>query len=218
VLENAPLESFDRALAWLARQPSVDPSRLAVVGASKGAEAALLIATRHPELRAVVAGMPSSVVWAGVDWEHGFGAGDASSWFLSGKPLEHLPYGGFKFATGIRSRYDSGLEQLARHPGAIIPIERARAPVLLICGEADALWPACPMARQVAARASRLSGPKVKVLAYEDAGHAVFGTPVPGDDPRHDRLGKTGGSPDGNAAARNDGWPQVVAFLRKSTG
>jgi dienelactone hydrolase len=217
VLEEAPLEVFDSGLAWLARQPAVDPSRLAIVGASKGAEAALLVATRRRDLRAVVAGMPSSVVWAGVDWEHGFGAGEASSWSERGKPLEHLPYGDFNFSTGIRSRYDNGLARLARHMSAIIPIERARTSVLLVCGEADALWPSCPMARQVAIRASNLGGPKVKVLAYKDAGHAVFGAPLARDNPNRSNLGKTGGSHEGNAAAREDAWPKVVEFLKKST-
>lgn len=216
VLENAPLEVFDRALNWLSRQPGVDSSRLAVIGSSKGAEAALLISTRHPNLRAVVAGMPSSVVWPGVDWEYGFGAGEGSSWSLGGRPMPYLPYGDFEFKTGIRSLYESGLAQLASHPNAVIAIERARSPVLLICGEDDSLWPSCPMARQVAARAAKLGGPKVELLAYRDAGHAVFGTPVSKDDPKRENLGRSGGSPEGNAFARDDGWPKVIAFLRRS--
>lgn len=217
VLEQAPLETFDRALAWLARQPGVDRERLGVVGSSKGAEAALLIATRHPELKAVVAGMPSSVVWPGVDWEYGFGSGDGSSWSLGGRPLEHLPYGVFDFGKGTGSLYQTGLARAARHPGAAIPVERARAPLLLVCGEADALWPSCPMARQVAARAAARRGPRVTLLAYQDAGHAVFGTPVARSDPRRGRLGaRTGGSPEGNAAAREDGWPKAVAFLERA--
>jgi len=216
-LENAPLEAFDQALTWLSKQLSVDPSRLAVIGSSKGAEAALLIATRHPELKAVVAGMPSSVVWPGVDWEYGFGSGSGSSWSEGGEPLDHVPYGKFDFQGGIRSRYDGGLAQASRHAGAIIPIERARSPMLLICGEADSLWPSCPMARQILTRATERGGPEVKVLAYPDAGHAVFGTPVPKGDPRRERLGSTGGSPAGNAAAREHGWPKVLAFLRHAT-
>jgi dienelactone hydrolase len=216
-LENAPLELFDRALAWLSEQPGVDPSRLAVIGGSKGAEAALLIATRHPELKAVVAAMPSSVVWPGVDWEYGFGSGSGSSWSEGGEPLDHVPYGDFDYKVGIRSRYDGGLAHASRHPGAIIPIERAGSPILLICGESDSLWPSCPMARQVLARAAKRGGPEVKVLAYRDAGHAVFGTPVPKGDPKRERLGSTGGSSAGNAAAREDAWPKVVNFLRQAT-
>jgi dienelactone hydrolase len=161
--------------------------------------------------------MPSSVVWPGVDWEYGFGSGSGSSWSQGGEPLDYVPYGDFDFKAGIRSRYDGGLAQASRHPNAIIPVERARSPILLICGEADALWPSCPMARQVRARATERRGPEVKVLAYSDAGHAVFGTPVPKGGRRRERLGSTGGSQAGNAAAREDAWPKILAFLRQAT-
>lgn len=67
-LNLVPLSYFDEALAWIKRQPGIDPKRIAVVGASKGAEAALLIATRHLELRAVVVGAPSAAVWPGIDF------------------------------------------------------------------------------------------------------------------------------------------------------
>ena len=65
-LDRLPLEYFDRGLAWLSAQPSVDRSRIGIFGISKGAEAALLVATRHPEIRAVGAGSPSHVVWQGL--------------------------------------------------------------------------------------------------------------------------------------------------------
>ena len=216
-LRHAPLETFDRALAWLSRQPGVDGTRLAVVGSSKGAEAALLIATRHPELRATVAAMPSSVVWPGVDWEYRFGSGEGSSWSAGARPVPFLPYGDFDFAKGIRSRYENGLARLARHPEAIIPIEKARGALLLVCGEADALWPACPMARQITARAASNGRPNVRLLAYPQAGHAVFGMPLPAGSPARARLGRTGGTAEGNGAAREDAWPKVVAFIREQT-
>lgn len=47
-------EDLDRAVAWLGRQPGVDARRIAVVGHSVGAGAALLAAARRPTLAAVV--------------------------------------------------------------------------------------------------------------------------------------------------------------------
>mgnify|MGYP001055939212 FL=1 len=47
-------EDIEAALAWLREQPGVDPAALGVIGHSVGAGAALLVATRQPELRAVV--------------------------------------------------------------------------------------------------------------------------------------------------------------------
>ena len=59
--ELVPLESFTRALDWLKAQGAVDPQLLAVMGTSKGAEAALLVASRRPDVGAVVAAAPSHV-------------------------------------------------------------------------------------------------------------------------------------------------------------
>ena len=47
-------EDIEAGLAWLTTQPWVDPTRLAVIGHSVGAGAALLTATRHTDVRAVV--------------------------------------------------------------------------------------------------------------------------------------------------------------------
>jgi len=47
-------EDIEAGLAWLRQQPEVDATQLAVIGHSVGAGAALLAATRHNEVRAVV--------------------------------------------------------------------------------------------------------------------------------------------------------------------
>lgn len=218
-LENVPLETFDRGLDWLRRQPDVDATRLGIVGASKGAEAALIVATRQPGLKAIVAGMPSSVVWNGIDWEWTlFGAGDEPSWSANGKPLPALAYGKFVPEEYAKSVYENGLKLLPRHPETIIPVERARAAILLVCGEKDQLWPSCTMSRQVVARAKARGGPPVELLAYKDAGHGVFGLPAARNDPRYAGLGILGGSMAGNAEARADGWPRTLAFLKQRLG
>ncbi len=204
-----PLETFDKALAWLRRRGDVDAARIAIVGASKGAEAALIVASRDRRLRAVVAGMPSNVVWPAFSWDGSDVPG--SSWTLGGKDLPALPYGNFDPARGMASVYASGLGALADYPQTRIPIERSRAAVLLVCGQQDALWPACPMAEAIRQRDRR-----VRVLAYEDAGHAVFGVPLADDDRSLPALAGLGGSPQGNNAARKDGWPKVIDFLRSA--
>lgn len=210
-LELVPLESFGTALSWLQRQAEVDPERLGIVGASKGAEAALLVATRDPRIRAVVAAMPSSVAWQGASFDRG-GEFD-SSWSEGGRPLEHLSYGRWRWWTDMAPVLAEALETLPSRPGAAIPVERTTARVLLVCGEADTLWPSCPMARQVRRRAQEHGRPQVLLLAYPDAGHAVFGRPRRESEEAYARLGNLGGSNEGNNRARSHGWPLIVAFL-----
>lgn len=215
-LERIRLETFDRALTWLRDQRGVDPERIAVMGQSKGAEAALLVGVRHPEL-AVVASAPTSFVWPGIDWNN-FVAD--SSWTLDGQPLDVLPYGGIPlFALSDIGRvYREGLKNADEHPEAAIQIERNRGPVLLLCGEEDALWPSCEMSAQLKARADAKDGPSIRVLAYDGASHGVFGPPLDPKHPDYTRLNRWGGSRAATNAARKDAWPRVLAFLQRVLG
>ncbi len=215
-LELVALETFDRAIDWLKAQGEVDAERIAIVGGSKGAEAALIVATRHPELRAIVAGMPSNVAWQGIDFNivNMIVNPPNGSWSLAGKAIPFLPYGQpKKFGGPIADVYLAGLEALAQHENAIIPIEQSKAAILLICGKADTLWPSCPMADRVKARAEAKAGPIVTILSYDNAGHAVMGLPVEKTNPNYDKLDSLGGTDDGNNAARTDGWPKVLEHL-----
>ena len=171
-----PLEYFKTAIDWLRAQPGVDASRLGIVGTSVGAEAALVIAAHYPEIRVVVAGAPSSVVWPGISQGN---AVPPSSWSIRGQPLPDLPYGWTGSFISIFALYADGLKAIDAHPDAVIPVERINGPIILVCGQVDTLWPSCPMADQVAARL-RQKGfkPAIQVLTYPDAGHAVFGPPV----------------------------------------
>jgi hypothetical protein len=49
---DIPIDRLEQARAWLAAQPEVDATRIAVMGTSKGAEFALLAGTRMPWIRA----------------------------------------------------------------------------------------------------------------------------------------------------------------------
>ena len=60
----ASVAAVEAAIARLARDPSVDPKRLAVWGINEGATTALLAAAKHPELQAVIAQDAAYDPWA----------------------------------------------------------------------------------------------------------------------------------------------------------
>jgi dienelactone hydrolase len=213
-LELIPLEYFANALRWLRQQPEVDPARVAIVGMSKGAEAALLVAVRDPDLKAVIAAMPSSVVWPGIAWEGTTGP-LSSSWSEQGKPLPHLPHLPFDASKGgtMADNYKGSLRASAQHPEAIIPVERISARVMLVCAEDDRTSPSCTMASQIEQRLLDHHRPAAVALAYKAAGHPAFGLPLPPDSPR---LTSAGGTPEGTNAARADSWKHALAFLKAS--
>lgn len=208
-IDRIPLETFYTALDWLKKQPAIDPTRVAIMGGSKGGEAALLVASRRKDVTAVVAGMPSHVAWQGFDWN--MSVVDHSSWSEGGKETAYLPItGGFGMDV-----YTPSLKEEGRYPQAIIPVEHVAGPIILLCGEADSLWPSCPMARKLEDRAKAQSGPPVTLLAYKNAGHAVFGLPLAKGDPKIEKLSTLGGTGEGNNAARADAWPKIFAFLNE---
>jgi dienelactone hydrolase len=206
-----PLEYFKTAIDYLRAQPGVDPARIGIEGTSVGGEVALTVAAHYPEIKAVVAAVPSSVVWPGISRTT---PNPPSTFTLGGQPLPDLPYGWTGSFKGIYALYADGLKALDQHPDAVIPVERINGPVMLICGKEDALWPSCPMSEQVSARltAKGFKHP-VQLLEYADAGHAVFGPPADPASPNYKNLGSLGGSPDGNNAARKDDWPRAMAFM-----
>src|SRR5262245_31509615 len=78
-LAGVPLDYLKKAIDWMGARETIDRQRLAVFGGSKGGELALLLASRFPALKTVVAYVPSHVAWQGI-------GGAGSSWTYQGQP------------------------------------------------------------------------------------------------------------------------------------
>lgn len=219
-IDEIPLEYFDRAIAFLRAQPGVDSSAVGVFGSSKGAEAALLVATHDGRIRAVVAYAPSSVVWSCI-----CSNASHSSWASGGTSVASVPPGrdpayspaqGEPLRPAVHYRYR--LRDTAAVAKATIPVERIRGRLLIVAGDADELWPSGHMARLVRERRAVAGRSADDVtLIYPDAGHLIGKFYVPAGATRVGRI-ETGGSPPANAAAQADAWPRVLEFLSKSLG
>ena len=192
---DMPLERLERALAWLKAQPGVDPARIAIAGWSRGTEVAQLLAIRHPDIRALVLGMPANAVWAGFDWNNPF-VTPGASWTEGGKALPYISVDEVGFTFDFYTKdWLSKLERVQQaRPEVVIPIEKISARVLMICGEKDSVWASCPMSRMIEARARQHGQTNVQLIAYRDAGHYAFGAPVTPTDPRFKYLYVLGGT------------------------
>jgi uncharacterized protein len=219
-LTELPLERLERALRWLREQPGVATSdgRVGVLGVSKGAELALLLAVTFPDLVGpVVAYTPSSVVWQGIDFR-AQRPPPLSSWSLGGRPLPFVPYPeGVAPAHGERGMsllpiYDRGLDGIA-DDAAVIPVERAVGPVLLVAGGDDRMWPAERMCRMLVER-MRANGRErdVQHLSFPGAGHVLFPYDAAGWAPQPMPF-ELGGSPAAAERAHAIAWPEVVRTL-----
>lgn len=150
-----------------------------MLGLSKGAEAATLLACIDDRVGLTVAMSPTSVVWAnigpGVD---GHVTPYRSSWTWRGEPLPFVSYDDTWRPTetdgpiAYRTLYEQslGLDPDATLAAAI-PIEQAAGDLVLVAGHDDQLWPAAYFAKAMATR--RLAHERqVEVILHEQAGHS----------------------------------------------
>lgn len=195
--------------------PGLDVERFALFAGSKGAEFALIAASRYPWIDAVVAYAPSDLVWEGWGVETLEAEGTRSSFSVDGRAFPFMPYRGFVAglqqgaAADLRAIHENGrADHPDREAAARIPIEQYRGALLLVAGDLDHLWNSGRMARNIVT-ARRAAGLETEALIYPQAGHDLAGDGDPRDDPRG------GGSREANAAARADAWPKVLAFLAR---
>ncbi len=157
------------------------PNNYAVMGVSRGAELALLLGSRYPEVTAVIAIAPSSVVFPGPPTGKLDALGTQhSAWSFNGKELSFvpMPYSWTTLRgmiTGKRTRmFEKALRNSKRVKEAAIPVETIQGPVLLASFTRDQIWPSTLMSEQIV---QRLRDSKFR-FHYEhatyDAGHSQW--------------------------------------------
>lgn len=196
-LEDIPLEYFQHALEWLARQPQVNAGRISVLGISRGSEAALLLGVHYPSLvHGVLALDPSNHPGCGITYSvRRMRSGPA--WIFQGKPV---PYS---------RQFDN--PEPTDAPSAVIPVERFKAPLLLACSRSDTIWISCTYADAILSRLTSEHSRISRVLyEYPNASHGV-GALLPDEPGRAElRLGDSR-----RRKVREHLWPHVLSFLRK---
>jgi len=149
-VQNVPLEYFATAVDWLKAQPSVDSTRIGVLGTSRGGELALLLGATYPSaFRVVVANVPSSVVWPGLSDD-----AETPAWTLNGKPLVGVrgKFAPEDLTLSGRDRFVKRMNDTAAVAKAAIPVERIGGPVLLFSAKDDQVWPSDVFAAQIVER------------------------------------------------------------------
>lgn len=216
-LIEVPLEFFDLAVTYLKKQPLIDTDRLGIFGFSKGGELALLLASREPIIKAVVAYAPSSYVWQGLSKKGEL----KSSWSYNGKPLPFVPMDVTpkmfsKLTSGkpiaFREAYERGLHKYPKDAEAArILVEKIKAPVLITSGGDDAIWPADQFAKDIEERIGRAGG---NVIHFNDkfAGHLTTQAFLPAAQTMENLL--FGGEADISASVLAKAWPETILLFK----
>ena len=202
-LRKIPLEQFEDVISYINKNVK-DNKPISVLGASKGAEYALNLASKYPEIDNLILISPSSYNFAGLDFKD-YG----SSWTYKGKELPYidikkssfnsflkniiLPYI-IKSPISYKETYNSAIDEDSTSQEKLIPIKNVKANILMIVGEDDMMWDSLAMANKI-----KEQNLKAKIYSYKGAGHIFAGNGIL-------NLGKvrivTGGTIEGNEKAR----------------
>jgi dienelactone hydrolase len=233
-LHRVPLEYFAGALEWLSEQPEIDVGRVGVLGISRGAELALLLGSRLPQIRAVAAYAPSAVAWGSGGREKA--TGEAIPCWMSDEkaiPFAPLPLRGFIARSAIpvgllrqpvkfRNLFRSALRHREAVRQAAIPVEQTRGPILLVSGGDDRVWPAARMAETIVERLRACGfAHGVEHVNYPRAGHSLRYPAMPTTARMSRSRGMRfpilfGGTAAADAQAQEDAWRRSIAFFQKN--
>ncbi len=229
-LRNIPLENFQSGARWLERRTGA--RRVAVMGTSRGSEAAGLAASYFPQdFAAAVVYVPSHLSNGAIDESvHNAGA----AWTFEGRPVP-ADQGETDSNNADESVHASTPPGFVATPYYLktwsdphiaatlgIPFERMRGPVLAIGAGADEMWPSFIGAAQIRRRlAAHGKADQAEIHIYPGAGHMVSRVGSGGllspfvYHPVAKDFEATGGLPVANCEGSYDAWDRVIEFLAK---
>ncbi|MFK7969375.1 MAG: acyl-CoA thioester hydrolase/BAAT C-terminal domain-containing protein [Bacteroidia bacterium] len=226
--EEIPLEYFQKAIAWLTKQTAVDADKIVVMGASRNAELALLVASTFPDAVAgAIAYAPGSASWSNTVLP--FNSDELKpSWTFQGKPVPYIAMnkiqGGDSDRISLLDYWRNGLADSAQYSTGHIPVERIKGPILLLSGLDDQVWPAAEMSDLIEAKLKAYNFQhRVDNIQYEDAGHLISGNPDflnPERDGQMTVNGRNyrynfGGTSEGDQKAQQDARARVFEFMNQ---
>ncbi len=193
----------------------------------------LLLGATFSAIKAVIAYVPSGIVYGGIGRSGVRGAGPA--WTFRGEGVPYFQPRPEKLSAEpappppgqpipLTARFLHGLQDEEAAAQVEIPVERINGPVLLISGKDDAMWPSERLAEIARARLAAHGFKHVyRHLSYEGAGHMI-GTPYQPTTvvaSRHPLTGEVvayGGTPAAYARAREDSWREILKLLNETFG
>jgi len=180
-LVSIPLEYFLKATGWMNRQKPVQKGNIGLIGGSRGGELVLLLGSMFDEFKAIVAWVPAAHLWQGMEFTR-----LVPCWTYKGKSLpflgsvvseEELKKFYTREITSFRQYFEKDLKRLDPDliKKATIPVEKIKAPILLVSGTDDLTWPSAEFSEMIIQRLIK-HGFKYdyKHIKGENAGHQVF--------------------------------------------
>jgi hypothetical protein len=224
-LSRVPLEQIEKALAWLQTNPLTAGKEIQVLGMSKGAEAALLLASFYPVIQRLVVWAPHAYCFQGIAFKN------ESSWTYQG---QDLPYIHMKnrwiladmLGCMIKNKpfaftniYRKGLANANNKEEARIKIENAQADLLMMTSTECGMWNTYDGSVEIMETLRKCHYPhRYDLIVYENAGEPylvpyVIPVGLTSSKMMPRLVLSIGGTLEGNHHARTDAWEKTIAYL-----
>ena len=169
-LDRISLGGVHAAIMEAARDPRVDGRCIALIGGSRGAELALLLASHYPEIDAVVAIVPGSAVFPALT-----DAMTTPGFSLDDKPLPFVPmtWGATPdlLVGNLRGAFETIMGDQAAMQRAAIAVENINGPVQFVSASRDEMWPSREMSDAMMLRLKARGFPHVSEHLVVQGGH-----------------------------------------------
>ena len=213
------LEYFASALHWLKSQKFVDPAKIAIVGTSTGAGAALLVASHYPEVTAVAGFMPAPFIFQSIDT-----MGLPKSTFTAhGEPLPFIPIASLPpTPDNLQTSYFLRLfvgnliaQPISYLSAALIPVDMIKGQVLMQTALDDRFYSSAALSQYA-------YSPSIDFTAYKGTGHTLGGYGLPNtpttilDMTVNSVTWFPGGNSKETAVSERQSWDKLFRFLKGS--
>lgn len=149
-LNKIAIEDIHQAIQEACKNPNVNKNRVAIIGGSRGADLALLIASLYPDIRCVVGIVPSHVTFPGHTMHF-----TTSSWTYRNEELPFVPVNyeaiPFLMKRDLRGAFEAMLQNKDAEEKARIKVENIQGAVLLLSATKDEIAPTTPMCEKMIA-------------------------------------------------------------------
>jgi len=144
----------DTILHIASRYSQLDTSRIILMGASKGGELVLNLASRFAHFKGVIALSTSHVSFPAVTI-----ASNTSSWQFNDQEVPYVPAPFKTIGPALQGDLYSAFEMMLEEEKAValaeIEVEKINGPILILSGTQDDQWPATRMSQQIINRLTK---------------------------------------------------------------
>ena len=227
-LKEIPLEYFEKVFSYIKSRD--DLGEIILMGPSRGGELSLYLASHYPEVKAVIAKVPSPIRWGGNVQSNPNGThpaawtfkGISESFLMVVGGLEKIILPDGKVAYNNRPAFERALSNKILAEKSFSKIENVNGPILFLGGEDDQVWPSCTLS-EMAMRylAEKKHQFKDEYHCFLNAGHSVTsppGGPTTETAMLHPHMGiyiNMGGTPEGNALGQRQSFNFILDFINK---